>query len=71
MLGWIDRQLRQASGLKDEIFGGYSVILLGDFAQLPLVPDKPLYNSVPDNGTSLMGYMGCMKFLDVVKLYVN
>ena len=71
MLGWIDRQLRQASGLKDEIFGGYLVILLGDFAQLPLVSDKPLYHSVPDNGTSVMGYMGYMKFQDVVKLYVN
>ena len=23
MLGWIDKRLRQASGLKDEIFGGY------------------------------------------------
>ena len=45
-----------------------SVILLGDFAQLPPVSDKLLYHSVPDNATSLMGYM---KFQDLVKSYVN
>ena len=48
-----------------------SVILRGYFAQLPPVSDKPLYHSVPDNAISLMGYMGYMKFQDVVKLYVN
>ena len=26
---------------------------------------------MPDNATSLMGYMGYMKFQDVVKLFVN
>lgn len=47
-----------------------SVILRGYFAQLPPVSDKPLYHSVPDNAISLMGYMGYMKFQDVVKLFV-
>ena len=57
--------------MKGKTLGGYSVILLGDFAQLPSVSDKLLYHSVPDNATSVMGYMGYMKFQDVVKLFVN
>ena len=40
-LGWIDCRLRQANGLRDKVFGGYSVILVGDIAQLPPVSDKP------------------------------
>ena len=71
MLRWIDRRLWQASKFKDETFGGYSVILIRNFAQWPPVSDKPLYHSVPDNATSLMAYVGYTKFQDVVKLYVN
>ena len=33
MLRWIDRRLWQASKFKDETFGGYSVILIRNFAQ--------------------------------------
>lgn len=57
MLGWIHRRLRKASALKNESFEGCSVILLVDFAELPPVLDKPLYHYVPDNATSLTGYM--------------
>lgn len=44
-LGWIDRRCRQATGLHEILFGGKSVILFGDPAQLPPVGDKPLYHS--------------------------
>ena len=44
-LGWIDRRCRQATGLHEVLFGGKSVILFGDPAQLPPVGDKPLYHS--------------------------
>jgi len=37
------KQLRQASGKQDSLFGGFSLILIGDFAQLPPVADRPLY----------------------------
>ena len=37
-MGWIDRR-RQASGKKDQVFGGKSVILLGYPGQLPPVCD--------------------------------
>ena len=61
MLGWIDRQLPRASGLKHETFGDYSVIVLGDFIQLPPVSGRPIYHSVSDNATSLKSYMGYKK----------
>ena len=45
--GWIDRRLKQSSGLQDKLFGDKSVILCGDPAQLPPVADKPLYFIMP------------------------
>ena len=37
MMRWIDRRLRQSSGLMEERFGRFSVILVGNIAQLPPV----------------------------------
>ena len=71
MLGWIDRRLRQASGALDETFGGFSVIIVGDIAQLPPVSDKPLYHSIPDDSTSLMGYCAYHEIKNVVQLDKN
>ena len=43
MLYFIDQRLCQASGKQDEIFGGFIIIFVGDFQQLPPVGDIPLY----------------------------
>jgi len=47
LLGWIDSRCRQATGKAGKVFGGLSVILVGDIAQLPPVGDKPLHHSMP------------------------
>jgi hypothetical protein len=47
MFGWIDRRLRQATGLTAIPFGGISIVLVGDIAQLPPVGDKVLYHNKP------------------------
>ena len=36
-LAWVDKRLRQETGKLHEPLGGISVIILGDFAQLPPV----------------------------------
>ena len=41
MMAWVDKRLRQAKTHLDIPFGGISVILIGDFAQLPPVGDRP------------------------------
>ncbi|CAB4030044.1 Hypothetical predicted protein [Paramuricea clavata] len=45
MLSWLDNRLRAGTGKQDIPFGGVSVILMGDFGQLPPVGDKPMYVS--------------------------
>lgn len=70
-LGWIDRQCRQATGLHEVLFGGKSVILFGDPAQLPLVQDKPLYHSKPSSAIAEQGYGAYQMFDKVVILKFN
>ena len=44
----IDRRLRQARpAKKDTAFGGISIMIAGDFRQLPPVGDSPLYERTP------------------------
>ena len=45
-LAWIDKRLRQATGDQQQPFGVISIILIGDFAQLPPVADR-LYIKFP------------------------
>ena len=70
-LGWIDRRLKQSSGLQDKLFGDKSVLLCGDPGQLPTVADKPLYHTIPTNAIGEQGYLTYKMFDNVVKLDVN
>ena len=70
-MGWIDKRCRQATGLKDKLFGGKSIILIGDPAQLPPVADKPLYHSKPSNPIAEQGSLAYKMFNNVVILDVN
>ena len=49
MLSWFDNRLQSGTGHQDVPFGGMSIILMGDFGQLPPVGDKPIYT--PGNGS--------------------
>ena len=70
-MGWIDRRCKQATGMQEILFGGISVILIGDPAQLPPVGDKPLYHSKPSTATGQQGYCAYQMFVHVVILSVN
>ena len=56
-LAWVDKRLRQATGKLNDPLGGISVMLLGDFAQLLPVGDKPIYAS-PSQSSSLLTQHG-------------
>jgi ATP-dependent DNA helicase PIF1 len=48
MLALVDMRLRQAfPEHQNQVFGGRSVILVGDFGQLPPVLDEPMYSKIP------------------------
>lgn len=70
-LGWIDKRCKQAKASYDKVFGGLSLILIGDPGQLPPVADKPLYHAQPSNPVGEQGYLTYNMFEKVVKLTVN
>jgi ATP-dependent DNA helicase PIF1 len=56
MLGQVDRRLRQVFPHRsDEVLGGCSCLLVGDFGQLPSVLDLPLYATIPSSSLSDIG----------------
>ena len=71
LLGLVDRRCRQATGKTDEVFGGKSIILVGDPGQLPPVADKPLYQTRPSSSIGEQGHLAYHMFSNVVKLSVN
>ncbi len=72
MLALIDLQLRQAFlEYQNHVFSGRSIILVGDFEQLPPVLDEPMYSQIPQHDTlsndSITAYR---QFQEVYKLDV-
>lgn len=62
IFAWVDKRCRQATGLTDQLFGGMSIILVGDPAQLPPVADKPLYHSKPSSTLQEQGHLAYFMF---------
>ena len=46
MLAQIEKRSRQDYGREDLPYGGFIIIILGDFQQLPPVGDKKMYSEV-------------------------
>lgn len=71
LFGWIDSRCRQATGKTNTPFGGISVLLFGDIAQLSPVGDKVLYHLKPKTEKQTQGYLMYNQFNKVVNLTVN
>ena len=71
MFGWINRRCQRATGLTTLPFGGISIIIVGDIAQLPPITDQVLYHNKPKSDVAVEGYCMYRKFDTVVKLQVN
>ena len=63
MFGWIDRKLIKISELMDTVYGGFSIILVGDIAQLPPVLDRPLYCPVSEDPMAMIGFLVSEKLI--------
>lgn len=69
LFGQIDARLRQASPHHaDEVLGGCSSLLVGDFGQLPPVMDLPLYSSVASSAITDLGHTAYKFFTKAVTL---
>ena len=69
MLALIDMRLRQAfPEHNNEPFGGRSIIMFGDFGQLPSVLDLPMYASNKRDALSNSGLAVYKQFKEAYKL---
>ena len=68
MMAWVDKRLRQATGQLHQPMGGLSVILFGDFSQLPPVGDRPLYAPPATTDLAIHGHTIYHTFTTVVIL---
>ena len=65
----LDQRLRVAIPEKANVpFGGLSLVLMGDNAQLPPVCDKALYEEVEPNSFGAQGKMAYSLFKDAIVL---
>ena len=63
VFGQVDSRLRQAFPHQaDQLFGGCSCLLLGDFGQLPPIMDLPLYTTVSRTSLSDLGSNAYQRF---------
>ena len=53
------------------VFGGFSIILVGDIAQLPPVLDRPIYCPVSEDPMAMIDFFAFRKIDLVVKLEQN
>lgn len=68
MLGKIDQRLRQARGNPNDFFGGLSMILVGDLAQLPPVAAIPVYSHNGQGDLATNGFLAYRAFTKVIIL---
>ena len=69
MFGQVDRRLHQVFPHRsDQVLGGCSCLLFGDFGQLPPVMDLPLYTTTTSSALSDIGSSGYQSFDHAVVL---
>ena len=71
MFAWINRRCKQATGNLTIPFGGMSIILVGDIAQLLPVTDQVLHHTKPYCDLALEGYCMYQMFQKVINFEIN